>query len=141
MQTKDSNFLSGLKILIIDDKPEGLDVTKSMLSFYQAEVIPCLTAAKGLEQLQAHKPDVIVCDLNMPQVNGYQFIKAVRNLPPDKGGNTPAIALSVLGRDEAQTKAIKAGFQEYLGKPVRLVTLIGTVAGAAGRQHQDNAQQ
>lgn len=134
MQTADSSLLSGLKVLVIDDKPEGLDVTKSMLSFYHAEVIPCLTAAEGLEQVQEHKPDVIVCDINMPQVNGYEFIQAVRNLPADKGGETPAIALSVLDKGEAGAKAIKAGFQEYLCKPVRLLTLIGTVAGAAGRQ-------
>ena len=110
MSNLDASFRSAKEtILIIDDKPEGLDVTKSMLSFYQAEVIPCLTAAKGLEQLQAHKPDVIVCDLNMPQVNGYQFIQAVRNLPADQGRNTPAVALSVLDKDEAQAKAINAG--------------------------------
>jgi CheY-like chemotaxis protein len=110
MQTEGSSLLSGLKVLIIDDKPEGLDVTKSMLSFYQAEVIPCLTAAEGLEQLQAQKPDVIVCELNMPQVNGYQFIKAVRNLPADKGGNTPAIALSVLSKDESADQSDQGRF-------------------------------
>ena len=136
MQTEDLRLLSGIKVLIIDDKPEGLDVTKFMLSFYQAEVIACLSAAEGLEQLQAHRPDVIVCDINMPQVNGYQFIEAVRNLPSDKGRDTPAVALSVLSKDEAQTKAIKAGFQGYLCKPVRLVTLIKTIAGVAGNQPQ-----
>lgn len=134
MQSKDPRLLSGLKVLIIDDEPEALDVTKFMLSFYQAEVVPCLTAAQGLEQLQTHRPDVIVCDLSMPQVNGYQFIQAVRNLPADQGRDTPAVALSVLDKDEAQAKAINAGFQRYLCKPVRLVTLVETVAGVAGNQ-------
>lgn len=134
MQSDGLNLLFGLKVLIIDDEPEALAITKLMLSFYQAEVIPSLNAAKGLEQLQMHRPDVIVCDINMPQINGYQFIRAVRELPVDKGKDTPAVALSVLGEGEAKIKAINAGFQKFLCKPVRLATLVETVAGMAGHQ-------
>ena len=132
MQSEDPRLLSGLKVLIIDDEPQALDVTKFMLSFYQAEVIACLTATQGLEQLQTQRPDVIVCDLNMPQVNGYQFIQAVRILPADKGKNIPAVALSVLDEGQAKIKAINAGFQKYLCKPVRLMTLIQTIADVTG---------
>ena len=134
MQPDDLTLLSGLKALIMYDGPEGLDVTKEALSFYKATVVACSRVTEGLERLQTDRPDVILCDLGRYQVNGYQFILAVRNLPPDKGGDTPAVALSVWSREEARTRAFNAGFQKYLCKPVLLATLIGTVAGVAGNQ-------
>jgi CheY-like chemotaxis protein len=134
MQTEDLKLLSGLKVLIVDDEPKALDITKRMLSFYDAQVIVCLSAAEGLTQLQAHRLDVIVSDIIMPEVDGYQFIQAVRNLPMDKGKDIPAVALSVLGEGSGHAKAINAGFQKYLCKPVRFLALIGTVAGVAGNQ-------
>ncbi|SEN96481.1 Response regulator receiver domain-containing protein [Nitrosospira multiformis] len=139
MQTEDFALLSGLKVLIVDDEPGALDVTKRMLSFYQVQVIVCLSADEGLKQLQAHRLDVIVSDIIMPHVDGYQFIRAVRNLPADKGRDIPAIALSVLSEGEAQVKAINAGFQKYLCKPVRFAALIETVAAVAGI-HPNNAR-
>jgi CheY-like chemotaxis protein len=136
MQTGGSGLLSRLKVLIVDDELGALDVTKRMLSFYEAQVIVCLSAAEGLKQLQGHRLDMIISDIIMPEVDGYQFIQAVRNLPMDKGKDIPAIALSVLSEGEAQVKAINAGFQKYLCKPVRFATLIGTVAGLAGTPSQ-----
>jgi CheY-like chemotaxis protein len=111
-----------------------------MLSFYQAQVIVCLSATEGLKQLQAHRLDVIVSDIIMPHIDGYQFIRTVRNLPADKGRDIPAVALSVLSEGEAQVKAINAGFQKYLCKPIGFATLIGTVAGVAG-VNPNNARQ
>jgi CheY-like chemotaxis protein len=137
---KDLALLSGLKVLIVDDEPGALDVTKRMLSFYQAQVIVCLSAAEGLKQLQAHRLDVIVSDIIMPHIDGYQFIRTVRNLPADKGRDIPAVALSVLSEGEAQVKAMNAGFQKYLCKPIGFATLIGTVAGVAG-VNPNNARQ
>ena len=133
---KDLALLSGLKVLIVDDEAGALDVTKRMLSFHQAQVIVCLSAVEGLKQLQAHRLDVIVSDIIMPRIDGYQFIRTVRNFPSEKGRDIPAVALSVLSEGEAQAKAINAGFQKYLCKPVRFSTLIETVAGVARHQSQ-----
>ena len=140
MLRRNLTLLSGIKILIVDDEPEALDVTEFMLSFYGAEVIACLTAAQGLEQLRTSCPDIIICDINMPQMNGYQFMQAVRNFSTDKGRNTLAVALSALGKEEAQTYALSAGFQRYLCKPVQLLTLLETVAELAGNpsRNQDD---
>ncbi|MCC2682602.1 MAG: response regulator receiver domain protein (CheY-like) [Nitrosospira multiformis] len=91
MQAEDLALLSGLKVLIVDDEPGALDVTKRMLSFYQAPVIACLSAAEGLKQLQAHRLDVIVSDIIMSRIDGYQLICPVRNLPADKGRDIPAV--------------------------------------------------
>lgn len=134
MQTEDLTLLSRLKLLIMYEEPERGDITKEALSFYKATVIACSRVTEGLERLQTDRPDVILCDLGTFPVNGYQFIQAVQNLPPDKGGDTPAIALSVWSREEARARAINAGFQRYLCKPVKLSTLVETIADLAGRQ-------
>lgn len=137
MPRRNLTLLSGLKVLIVDDEPEALELTELMLSFYGAQVISCLTAAQGLEQLRTHCPDVIICDINMPQMNGYQFIQAVRNFSTDKGRNTLAVALSALGKEGAQTYALGAGFQRYLCKPVQLLTLLETVSELAGNRSRN----
>ena len=134
-------LLSGIKVLIIDDEPEALDLTELMLSFYGAQVITCLTAAQGLERLRTFCPDVIVCDINMTRMNGYQFVQAVQAFSTDKGRNTFAIALSAPGKEEAQAYAHGAGFQRYLCKPVQLLTLLETVAELADRPIKKSGQQ
>ena len=125
--------LDGMKILVVDDEPDVRDLTKLMLTLYHADVIAAATAVEGLAQLQTHRPEVIVSDIGMPETDGYQFMREVRNLPAHKGGQTPAIALTAFNGVEDQTKAIDAGFQKHLSKPVELQLLIDTIAGVAGR--------
>ena len=132
--------LSGRKVLVVDDEEEILVITRLMLELHGAEVITSLTAAEGLEQVQTQRLDLIISDISMPHMDGYQFIQAVRNLPMDKGKDIPAVALSVLGEGSGHAKAINAGFQKYLCKPIRFATLIGTVAGVAGI-NPNNARQ
>lgn len=132
MDNKGSS-LSGVKILVVDDEPDALAITKLMLTFYHALVIEAATAMLGLVHVRSHRPDVIVSDISMPQMDGYQFIRAVRNLPPHEGGRTPAIALTAFNRPEDKTRAINAGFQRHLSKPVELEMLVNTVASLAGQ--------
>ncbi|MCC2682636.1 MAG: response regulator receiver domain protein (CheY-like) [Nitrosospira multiformis] len=141
MLRRNLTLLSGIKVLIVDDEPEALDVTELLLSFYGAQVITCLTAAQGLERVRTFCPDVIVCDINMPQMNGYQFMQTVRNLSTDKGRNTLAIALSAPGEEEPQTYTLNPGFQRYLCKPVQLVTLLQMVAELADRPIKKSGYQ
>src|SRR5689334_1277718 len=86
--------LSGIKVLVVDDEEDILALTKLMLDLFEAEVITSPTAAEGLEQVQVQRPDIIISDISMPEMDGYQFIHSVRSLPPDKGGHTPALALT-----------------------------------------------
>ena len=131
MKNENHRILSGVKVLVIDDEPDALTITELMLALYQAEVIASPTAINGLEQVQRRRPDVIISDLSMPRMDGYQFIEAVRNLPMEQGKNTPAVALSAFNRVEDRVRAINAGFQRYLCKPVALMDLIETVASMA----------
>lgn len=123
--------LVGVRVLIIDDEPEGRELTKRLLILYHANVIVAANAIEGLEQLKRVRPDVVVSDIDMPQMDGYQFIRAVRNLPAHKGGQTPAVAFTAFSRREDRTNAITAGFQKYLSKPVDFEELIATIAAAA----------
>jgi CheY-like chemotaxis protein len=131
VESKDCT-LSGVKVLIIDDEPDGLELTRLILSHYQAEVFAASTAAEGLEQVQRHRPDVIVSDISMPRMDGYQFIREVRKLPTLNGGQTPAVALTALNRAQDGKKAIDAGFQFHLPKPIDMSVLINTLARITG---------
>ncbi|ABB75331.1 Response regulator receiver domain-containing protein [Nitrosospira multiformis ATCC 25196] len=119
--------LSGHKVLVVDDEEEILVITRLMLELHGAEVITSLTAAKGLEQVQIQRLDLIISDISMPHMDGYQFIQAVRNLPARKGKNTPALALTAFSRSQDRERALNAGFQAHLSKPVSLQVLIETV--------------
>lgn len=123
--------LAGVKVLLIDDEPEGRELTQRLLILYHAHVIVAATAIEGLERLRALRPDVVVSDIDMPEMDGYQFIRAVRNLPAHRGGQTPAIAFTAFSRREDRKNAITAGFQKYLTKPVDFEELIDTIAATA----------
>jgi CheY-like chemotaxis protein len=123
--------LAGVTVLVVDNEPEVLIVIKALLIQYQAEVIAASNGEEGLAQIQLNKPDVIISDIDMPWMDGYEFIREVRNLSSYRGGQTPAIAFTAFNRMEDRSKAMEAGFQLYLSKPVELDILINTIAGMA----------
>lgn len=125
--------LSGLKVLVVDDEEDVRVLAKLMLALYGAEVITSPTATEGLEQVQMQRPDFIISDISMPLMDGYQFIQAVRNLPDYKGKHMPALALTAFSRPEDRVRAINAGFQAHLSKPVSLEVLIETIVSIINR--------
>lgn len=120
--------LSGVKVLVVDDEEDVLALTKVMLELFGAEVITSPTAAEGLEQVQMQRPDVIISDISMPHMDGYQFIRSVRNLSPDKGQHTPALAMTAFDSRQDKARAFNAGFQAHLSKPVSYRVLIEIIA-------------
>ncbi|ODT75408.1 MAG: histidine kinase [Nitrosomonadales bacterium SCN 54-20] len=116
--------LSGVRVLLVDDEEDALTITRLMLELHGAEVVSAPAAGEGLEKVQTYAPDIIISDISMPQMDGYQFIRAVRNLPAHKGRNTPALALSAFNRPRDRASALDAGFLAYLSKPVLLQELI-----------------
>ncbi|MBV9298484.1 MAG: response regulator, partial [Verrucomicrobia bacterium] len=96
-------------------------------------VIDAGSAGEGINLLQGGKFDVLVCDIGMPGEDGYSLIQRVRSLGGDQGGNIPAIALTAYARLDDRIRAIAAGFQMHIAKPVAPVELITMVAAAAGR--------
>jgi CheY-like chemotaxis protein len=125
--------LSGLRVLVIDDAPDALDVLAVILRRAKADVTTAPSAHDGRRALQEIRPDLVISDIAMPDEDGYAFIRSLRALPPDRGGVTPAIALTAYAREEDRTRALAAGFQAHMSKPVEpdeLIDLVARVAGA-----------
>jgi PAS domain S-box-containing protein len=125
--------LKGTTILVVEDEADARDLIQRLLAEREARVLVAESADRGLELLTAEKPDLILSDIGMPDKDGYQFIRAVRALPEQQGGKTPAVALTAFARSEDRTRAMMAGYQMHLSKPVEAQELIATVASIAGR--------
>jgi CheY-like chemotaxis protein len=129
--------LKGQKVLVIEDEPDARELIKEALTQCQADVITAASAMEGLEMVKNQRPDVLISDIGMPGEDGYQFIRAVRDLPAAQGGRTPAIALTAFAHSTDRTKALLAGYQRHLSKPVEsqeLIVTICSLTGWAGKQ-------
>ena len=125
--------LDGVRVLIVDDENDGRELLLEVLRERGAEVSDAHSAREGLVLIQTQLPDVLVSDIGMPGEDGLSFIKAVRALPAEKGGLTPAVALTGYARSEDRTEALRAGFNMHLAKPVSPSELLAVVASLAGR--------
>ncbi|MET0595140.1 MAG: ATP-binding protein, partial [Polyangiaceae bacterium] len=123
--------LQGLRILLIDDDDDARDLISLVLSDAGAVVEAAGSAAEGFESFRARAPDVLVSDIGMPEEDGYSFIRRVRALPANTGGNVPAIALSAFASDRDRQHAITAGFTAHIAKPVDPEALVSIVASVA----------
>jgi len=125
--------LSGLKVLVVDDEPDARDLLRRLLERRQATVITAGSAIDGLQLLEQEKPDVLVSDIGMPLVDGYEFITQVRSLGANRGGDLPAVALTAFARAEDRARALHAGYTVHMAKPVEPANLIAIVASVSGR--------
>ena len=125
------SLLSGLKILLVEDEIDTRDLLIQLLSSCEAEVKAAESAYEAMELLTDWQPDILVSDISMPEVDGYSFIRQVRN--GDRQAMVPAIALTAHARAEDRQIALAAGFQEHLSKPVSLHDLAQVIAKLVGR--------
>lgn len=126
--------LDGLRVLLVDDEPEAREIISTVIGRTGAEVKACMSASDALTKLAEWRPDVILSDIAMPDEDGYSFIGKVRSLPRDKGGDTPAAALTAYARDEDRLQALAAGYQMHIAKPIGASQLVTMVAKLAGRE-------
>ena len=91
------------------------------------------SAAEAYESLQADPPHILISDIGMPEEDGYSLLRRVRALPPHKGGDVPAIALTAYARAEDVRAATEAGFQLHITKPVKPETLLDAISAWANR--------
>jgi CheY-like chemotaxis protein len=124
--------LDGVRLLVVDDDDDSRDLIGYMLEGQGATVACASSAGEALGMLEESPPDVLVSDIGMPDVNGYSLIRRVRRLPGERGGRTPAIALTAYARAEDGERAFAAGFQAHVTKPVDLGRLTALVANLAG---------
>jgi PAS domain S-box-containing protein len=125
--------LAGLTVLVVDDEDDARALIKRLLEQCDATVRTAGSVAEAVELLQALRPDVLVSDIGMPGEDGYSLIKRVRALGPDNGGKVPALALTAYARSEDRMRAVSAGYQMHVAKPVEPAELIMMVASLAGR--------
>jgi CheY-like chemotaxis protein len=128
--------IAGIKVLVLDDEPDARALVKRLLEDCNAVAIVAASTDEAVEKVRTELPDVIASDIGMPHEDGYSFIRRVRDLPPDQGGNTPAVALTAYARAEDRVKAIMAGFQCHISKPVEPAELIAMIASLSGRNQE-----
>lgn len=119
--------LRDLRILVVEDDPDTQELLKTVLQQHGAEVAAVGSAANALVEIERIRPDVIISDIAMGGENGYQFIRKVRSLPREAGGHIPAIALTAYAGSADRRRALLAGFQTHVAKPVEpddLLTVI-----------------
>jgi CheY-like chemotaxis protein len=116
-----------LKLLIVDDDPTTRALLAEALETRGACVRASASAGEARQTLVVWHPDLMISDVGMPRENGYELIRRVRDLPADEGGSTPAIACTGYARDEDRARAMDAGFDAVVPKPVDLELLVRTI--------------
>jgi PAS domain S-box-containing protein len=120
--------LSGCKVLVVDDQEDARDLVKRVLTECKAEVIAVADAQEALAALARERPDVIVSDIGMPDVDGIQLLGRIRGLGAAQGGDVPALALTAFARPEDQSRVLAAGFAVHLSKPLEPSELVAKIA-------------
>ena len=126
--------LEGVRVLVVDDHAVVRHAITLLLEDWGAKVTAVPGVPEALEALGRERPNVVLSDIQMPGEDGYALIRKVRALPPDRGGQTPAAALTGLTTEEERARVLRAGFQYHVAKPVdarRLVEVVTTLAANA----------
>ena len=124
--------LAGIRVLVVEDEPDTSEFIERFLRGYGAEVLVARSAREALSRLPVDKVDIVVSDIGLPDVDGYDLMHHIRRLPPQAGGAIPAIALTAYARTEDRTRAFRAGYQAHLAKPIEPAELVATIASFAG---------
>jgi CheY-like chemotaxis protein len=115
--------LAGVRILVADDDPGTVDILRRMLSLLEAEVDTVGSGDEALERMKKSVPDLLLCDIGMPGMDGYEVIRRVRSA----GHALPAIAVTAFARSEDRIRALEAGYNMHLSKPVETRELLTVV--------------
>jgi signal transduction histidine kinase/CheY-like chemotaxis protein len=111
--------LEGAHILIVDDEPDARDLMRAMLANSGARVSEAGCAAEALRVFAEDRPDIMLCDVAMPAQDGYSLMRTLRSLPQGEGTQGRAIAVSAYARREDRQRALQAGFNDHVCKPVQ----------------------
>ena len=125
--------LAGVRVLVVDDEPDARALVERLLSDCEAAVMTAASASEALGVMRRERPDIMVSDIGMPGEDGYSLIRKVRALEPAEGGDVLAVALTAYARSEDRTRAMEAGFQTHVAKPVEPAELVAVVAALARR--------
>jgi PAS domain S-box-containing protein len=133
MPVQDFPSLRNLKVLVVDDEAGAREIAAAILSQAYADVRVAESANEALAVLDDWQPDVLVADIGMPEVDGYEFIRKVRRRSPQNGGTIPAAALTAYARTQDRLRILSEGYQMHVSKPVQPAELVTVVASLAKR--------
>ncbi|MEO8486458.1 MAG: ATP-binding protein [Betaproteobacteria bacterium] len=127
--------LNGMVILVVDDEPDARELIGRVLSDCGARVVTAGSATEAIVLHARERPDLMISDIGMPDVDGYELLRRIRAQEAEAtgGARVPAIALTAFARSEDRTRALRAGYFVHLSKPVEPSELVATVASVAGR--------
>ena len=125
--------LDGIHVLLVEDDDDSRKLLGTMLKRYGAKVTSTKSAAEALEVFSSELPDVLISDIGMPDEDGYELIRKLRQQPIDKGGAVPAIALTGYASRKDRERALNAGYHKHMAKPVEQAEMIAAIAGLVGR--------
>jgi CheY-like chemotaxis protein len=126
--------LTGIRVLLVDDDADALQMAKDALFYSGARVVTASNGPAALSALDTHSFDCAILDIGMPDLDGYQLLKRIRQRSDERQGRLPAAALTAYARTADRTRSLKAGFQMHLSKPVQPTELAAAVLVLAGVQ-------
>jgi PAS domain S-box-containing protein len=123
--------LVNIRVLVVEDDPDAAEFVRQLLETHGADVVVAASAREALDVFANTPPDILVSDIGLPEIDGYQLMERVRQRNMADGGAIPAVALTAYARPEDRTHALLAGYQAHLAKPVQPTELVATVASFA----------
>jgi PAS domain S-box-containing protein len=130
--------VAGLRVLVVDDDQDTCDMIRAALDQCGAVVETASSAESALELFRASQPDVLISDIGMPEVDGYEFIRRIREFERSGDTKVPAVALTAFARIEDRVKSLASGYQMHVAKPVEpaeLLTIVASLSGFIDRRH------
>jgi PAS domain S-box-containing protein len=125
--------LANLRVLVVEDESDARELIEMVLAGRGAEVVSVGSADEALAEMECGRFDVLVSDIGMPETDGYTLMSKIRQLPKERGGRIPAAALTAYAGIEDRMRALSAGYQIHISKPVEPAELTTVVANLAGR--------
>jgi PAS domain S-box-containing protein len=125
--------LDGVHVLLVEDDDDSRKLLGTMLKRYGARVTSTKSAAEALAVFEGELPDVLISDIGMPDQDGYELMRKLRALPPQRGGKTPAIALTGYASRKDRERALNTGYQQHMAKPIEQADMIKAIAALVGR--------
>lgn len=129
--------LEGMEILVVDDDTDTLELIMFILSDYKINVTLATSAAEAMVLLSKSLPDLILCDIGLPEVDGYTLMREIRTLPAEKSGTVSAIAITAYGDQEVREISKNADFQDYIIKPFEPQELLLKIQRACKKKYID----
>jgi CheY-like chemotaxis protein len=126
--------LKHLRILVVEDDPDTQELLTTVLQQHGAEVVAVGSAASALAEIECVQPNVIISDIAMAGENGYELIRRIRSLPAEAGGHIPAVALTAYAGVADRRRALLAGFQTHLSKPIEPDDLLAVILSLTFQQ-------